>query len=392
MISNKRRFMISQFILCIATSGFMPVFYVFLSRKEYGDIAIGWYYAIFWLVSTLCEVPFGVFTDKFGTKKTLIVSVLLKIVGFVLLLIPRIRFINLIVIGVLTGMGEAGLSGCLPSWFVNKNNEAVEKDDIAKVFAQTGIYCCILSLVVGFVAGQILFIKNINYPIFFSLMIFIIALLFFAFFPKERVVEKEIEKTQKCNFRDMLLSNTALIIVFVGFSVSDIINCAPGNQWSKVFEDLNWYGYIWIGFNVATMLGNALISHLQNTSLTKRKNDLLIAIEIMLLAIAFLVRTHLVVALVLFLCYVFFYQIHTTLYGAYIHSSIIVDDAKRNQNISLFNMTNSLLCTLTLVVVGYLCSMWNMMLVWLVVAVGSGLMYLCMRNKMWGNNKKDVQD
>lgn len=386
-----------------AIAAFMPVFYVMLSEMGYSNSAIGWYYAVFWFLSTVFEVPFGIFTDFHGTKRTMLAAIMLKILGFILLLVPVRNMVSIVIVGILTGVGEAGISGCLPSWFVNENNQRDKREDVTKIFAKTNAICCIVSLIVGFCSGQILYIKNIYFPIYLSLVLFAAAVLFFVVFPKDtvqnqgdkgsgtsRMAIKWKEKKETKNIRSIFLQNRSMILLFIGLSFTDVLNCAPGNQWSKVFEDLNIFGYIWIGFNGATILGGYILSRAKNIVLTEKKSDLLYLVEISLLFLAYLLRMKPVMALIMFLVYVFFYQIHIILYGSYLHTNVINDDASRNMQISVFNMTNSLMCTAALVVIGYMGDGVDLMLVWVIMAAVSGMGYFMFKNKIW-KYKKEIQ-
>ncbi len=384
-ISIKIRYILSQVIISAAIAAFMPVFYVMLSEIGYSNSAIGWYYAIFWLLSTIFEVPFGVFTDFYGTKKTMLLAIILKIIGFILLLQPNRNIISIVFIGVLTGIGEAGISGCLPSWFVNENKQNNNKEDVTSVFAKTNMICCIVSLIVGFCSGQILYIKNVYFPIYLSLFLFIIAMVFFVLFPNDiiRTVEKKKDKMGQENWTSIALNNRGIILIFIGLSFTDVLNCAPGNQWSKVFEDLNLFGYIWIGFNSATILGSYILSKIKNIELTKLRSDLMYLIEFSLLIIAYILNSKPIFSLIIFLLYVFFYQIHIILYGVYLHTKIIMNDSSRNMHISIFNMTNSLMCTVALIVIGYMSNGLNLMLVWVLMGAVSCCGYMLLRKKVW---------
>ncbi|MBE5857909.1 MAG: MFS transporter [Lachnospiraceae bacterium] len=385
-MSTKTRYIIAQIIMSASVSAFMPVFYVFLANTGFSNDLIGWYYAIFWLVSTFCEVPFGIYTDRYGTKRTMLLAVLVKLVGFSLLLLSWKNAVIIVLLGILTGIGEAGMSGCLPSWFVNVNNEEEEKNDVKEVFSKANIACSITGIIIGFVSGQVLYIKNVYYPIYLSIALFILAAAFFMSFKDAE--KKECEETVcHLSWRDIIntfVETKGLILTFIGLSFVDVINCAPGNQWSKAFENANLFGYIWVAFNIVTIISNYLVGKFKRMKLNKYINDVLLVSETGLLVLILLNKAHLNISIILFVFYVFVYQIHTILYGAFIHTDVIKDDSKRNMQVSSFNMINSLMNTAGLVLVGYLTESIDMFMVWVIMSILACLGYVITRKKIWG--------
>ena len=195
-ISHESKYMLFEGILSACNASFMPVFYIFLLKIGYDIGQIGWYYGLFWLVSTLFEVPFGIFTDLFGTKRTIVISILFKIIGFVFLIWGTTGIGLLIIIALLTGIGEAGLSGTLPSWFVNVTQKKEKKDYISTIFAKTNNICCVIGLSVGFVSGQILYTMNHYYPVFLTLVLFSSSLFVFCLLLTDNDIEIKKQKKQ----------------------------------------------------------------------------------------------------------------------------------------------------------------------------------------------------
>lgn len=384
-ISHESKYMLFEGILSACNASFMPVFYIFLSKIGYDIGQIGWYYGLFWLVSTLFEVPFGIFTDLFGTKRTIVISILFKIIGFVFLIWGTTGIGLLIIIALLTGIGEAGLSGTLPSWFVNVTQKKEKKDYISTIFAKTNNICCVIGLSVGFVTGQILYTMNHYYPVFLTLVLFSSSLFVFCLLLTDNDIEIKKQVRKKGIIKNFdFKKKRSIIVIFVTISTIDIINSGPGNQWQKIFEGMEMYGYLWIGVNLATLLGNWIISKAIIVKLSKGNSDLLVVMKVVLLFLMYALKNYsIVVFTILFFIYVVVYQVHYVLNISYIHTSVVTNDDTRNEEISIFNMTSSLMSTFSLIIGGYLGSFYGILLGWCIMGTVSFIIYFSFRNKVW---------
>lgn len=374
-----RWYLVSGAMVAGTTAIFMPIFYVYLSNINYSNSDIGWYYAVFWISSTIMEVPFGYFTDRFGTKLTLLGSSVMKGIGFSFLAWEPADIRLLIVVALLTGIGESGFSGCLSAWVVNEyNRQETNSADIQikNIFAKGNMINAIAALAVGMISGQILYKMNFTYPIYASAISFFVLTILFCMFPerkKERISEKAVDRVERRSRKNWniqwIKENKKLIGIFIILSFPEMINCAPGNQWSKVFEKLEWFGYIWVAFNMVTILSNLFITKYNALDFGRKTMDKLFLLETLLLAGIYVLRNNLYLCLILFLGYVFLYELHTTLNFSYFQEEVISDDAKRTTITSSYNMVSSLIITILLAGVGYMSDYIGILLTWLIIAV-----------------------
>lgn len=291
----------------------------------------------------------------------------------------------LIIIALLTGIGEAGLSGTLPSWFVNVTQKKEKKDYISTIFAKTNNICCVIGLSVGFVSGQILYTMNHYYPVFLTLVLFSSSLFVFCLLLTDNDIEIKKQVRKKGIIKNFdLKKKRSIIVIFVTISTIDIINSGPGNQWQKIFEGMEMYGYLWIGINLATLLGNWIISKAIIVKLSKGNSDLLVVMKVVLLFLMYALKNYsIVVFTILFFIYVVVYQVHYVLNISYIHTSVVTNDDTRNEEISIFNMTSSLMSTFSLIIGGYLGSFYGILLGWCIMGTVSFIIYFSFRNKVW---------
>lgn len=391
-------YMVSTIVLSASTSLYMPVFYVYLSNLNYNNTEIGLFYSLFWLASTLAEVPFGLFTDRHGTGYTLVFGSVLKVFGFLCLLNRTESMVLLLAAAVVTGVGEAGYSGCLGAWFVKEYNYFEEKSNgiaIKNYFARAGSVSSITGLAVGLFSGQILYNINFAYPIYASIGLFVGMSILFLLFPKDhclperkgrhRISSRAEEKGLSMSW---VSSHGKILVIFLILSFLDVVNCGPGNQWSKVFEDLRWNGYIWVAISLVSLLSNLLVDRCAFLDYNKKAARRLFLLETFLLGGVYLLRWNLYISIVFFLVYVLFYGIHKTLVSTYLQEHIICDDNRRTTFTSVYNMLNALIVTVVLFAVGCLSDYIGMTATWFAVAAVITLIYLIIQTKTQGVMKR----
>lgn len=144
------------------------------------------------------------------------------------------------------------------------------------------------------------------------------------------------------------------------------------------------FGYLWIGVNLATLLGNWIISKDIIVKLSKGNSDLLVVMKVVLIFLMYALKNHsIVIFTIIFFIYVVVYQVHYVLNISYIHTTVITNDDSRNEEISIFNMTSSLLSTFSLIIGGYLGSFYGILLGWCIMGIVSLIIYFSFRNKVW---------
>lgn len=379
----KNIYYLSQSLIVISITFFAPILYVFLYNSGYNNTELGLYLSVFWLVSAMFEVPFGMLTDKYGTKKTLIISSFLKFIGMTIIAISPKNFSLLLCSGILTGLGESGFSGCLSSWLVNTYKKIVHNNsyqdnlqqDFQKIFANANILSSFFSMIVGLLSGQFLFNINKGLPIIVSAISFFCLFLFFLIiFPNDfKVKIKEHKKSNEAyslkKFITLIQSNKILLIIFLYLSIPSIIDVGPGNQWSKAFEGLNFSGYIWALISFTIIASNFLLSKVKTFKLNSKSVPFFLSVDVLLIILIRLSNSKLHLSLFLFLLHVFIYSLVCTLNSAFLHSKIITNDNKRNTMISSYNLYNSIIVAVFLSVLGIFSDIYGIFNSWVIFGI-----------------------
>lgn len=97
-----RKYYLSQILLFGASSLFNPILYLYLSDRGVNVSIIGIFLSLYCIMSAICEIPFGIFTDRFYTTYTMIISVLIKIFTL-FFLIYRISTASILISGFYLG-------------------------------------------------------------------------------------------------------------------------------------------------------------------------------------------------------------------------------------------------------------------------------------------------
>ncbi|UUV17304.1 MFS transporter [Fusobacteria bacterium ZRK30] len=118
----------------VGVTFFMPILYIYLSKKGYSLTELGFYLSVFWLVTFILEIPTGILADSLGQRRTLMISGFIRGLGLLLLLMNK-NYGILLFSGILTGTAEALSSGSLRSWVVNKLKKEGHTENLQKLFA-----------------------------------------------------------------------------------------------------------------------------------------------------------------------------------------------------------------------------------------------------------------
>ncbi|EMF0636205.1 MFS transporter, partial [Enterococcus faecium] len=156
---------------------FGAISYIFLNQKGYSFFEINLYLSIFWFISTVMEIPSGIFVDVIGTRKTLILSYCTRAIGLMAFLFSY-NIEILIVSGILTGVAEALSSGTLDTWITNEIKCKNNSISVKNIFSRIRTISPIVGIISGFIGAQYFAKINIKIPFFISMLsFFIIAIL-----------------------------------------------------------------------------------------------------------------------------------------------------------------------------------------------------------------------
>lgn len=115
----------------------------------------------------------------------MLISCILRGFGLGLLFIPSHQLWILLLSGLLTAVSESFNSGTMSAWVIDKVKSIDEKYDIENIFSKNSLFLTSTSMVVGFVGGRILGVKNLSYPLLAGIILFIITIVYISLFFKD---------------------------------------------------------------------------------------------------------------------------------------------------------------------------------------------------------------
>lgn len=368
---------ISQILLFLASSMFNPVSYLFYLDNGINAAFIGINISMLWITSSVFEVPFGIFTDRYGTRLTMILSNLLSLTGLSILIFKTNNFTLLISAGIF-GISGAANSGCLSSWIVNvykKENESSFKQEILqKIFSKSNIMCSLVSMVFSFLMLQIVYKIDKMYPIYLSFIAYFVCMLFFILVFSDYSKTKTVNNTVYFEFRNYFKQidfNFFKISFF--FTIPYIMDIGPVNQWTIVFKKTDLLGYINVLIVLSVIFANFIISKLKISQKNLKKfifSDLII---IIFLGVIFNYNSY--ISILFFLIHVIINTIILGINNSYFHTHVIKDDDKRNTLISTFNFFNSIIVGILLQVEGLFSHFFGYINSWYIFSIFGFIVY-----------------
>lgn len=384
---------ISQILLFTATSLFNPVSYLFYMDNGLNLSVIGVSISILWIVSGIFEIPFGIFTDKYGTKITMILSNVLSICGLGLLIV-RTNVPTLLICAAIFGVSTAANSGCLSSWIVNslkiELKDSFKQEIIQKVFSRSNIFCSIVSLLFSFLMLQIVYEINKNYPIYLSVIAYIICLLFFVFIFNDEYKNFNRKNSNLTNVvtQYFRIIDKKFLFISLFFTIPFIMDMGPVNQRSIVYRKTNILGFIQIIIVGAFVFGNYIVS---KTKIKQEKILKLIILDVVIiLLLNFFDKKSIYTGIIFFILHVIINTIILGVNISYLHSDIIKDDANRNTSISTFNFLNSCIVGILLIIQGIFSDKIGMTNTWSLFSVIGAVLYIIMFNRIFIKKGLDV--
>lgn len=260
---------------------FGAISYIFLNQKGYSFFEINLYLSIFWFISTVMEIPSGIFVDVIGTRKTLILSYCTRAIGLMAFLFSY-NIEILIVSGILTGVAEALSSGTLDTWITNEIKCKNNSISVKNIFSRIRTISPIVGIISGFIGAQYFAKINIKIPFFISMLSFFIIAILAIFLIDE---PRKLKRIRINEFREIyvdkirqifkVLANTKEFWFYISlFIIPSILDVGPSNQWQMIVDNnkgniLTGYFFVFIG--ITTILSNLFISkfikHNSNTKI-----------------------------------------------------------------------------------------------------------------------------
>lgn len=326
---------------------------LYLQSIGYTIAAIMLFNSFFWIFSTLSEIPAGVISDTFGRKKAMLISCILRGFGLGLLFIPSHQLWILLLSGLLTAVSESFNSGTMSAWVIDKVKSIDEKYDIENIFSKNSLFLTSTSMVVGFVGGRILGVKNLSYPLLAGIILFIITIVYISLFFKDNSHQQQDNQEMRLfgrfvtSFKEgyaFLRSDKLFFSLCISFLPLILLIVAPSNQWQLYFG--NEYGgvkitaYIWVGMGLFGIIGSRIPQLLARVIKNKLSSLQLLLLLNMCAIILCVVITNVYLSVLLFLMHISFTTADAIIRAGLLHNTIPAKNTNRNTLISFFTPLN----------------------------------------------------
>lgn len=167
---------------------------IFFEKSGVTLVKIGIILSAFQLSKMLFEVPTGIIADRYGKKKSVLLSFILEIASFALMVTFRNYYVFLVAMflgGISYTLNSGALDAILIDHVIEYNAELLPKiNQITRIVYYVAIA---FSSVIGGI------IANYSYPLVYWLTIFmqLVAMIFFAVFVKDDTIENETNREVK---------------------------------------------------------------------------------------------------------------------------------------------------------------------------------------------------
>ncbi len=372
----KNYYFIGSILRSAGTTFFMPILYIYLSKRGYSLTELGFYLSMFWLITFILEIPTGILADSLGQKRSLMISGFIRGVGLLLLLMDK-NYGILLFSGVLTGTAEALSSGSLSSWLVNKLKKEGYSENLQKLFAVSGNINAPIGLILGYLTSKFIYKFNMDLPIILSGGVFILMGLYYMYiFPCDgkgiksynyKLLFKEVSSTAKSTF-EFFKRNKEISLMFVALIIPSILDVGPSNQWQLAFSEKGIsISNLWIILSLIGIFANTVLTKLPQTKNFKKEYFLLLTLDVIFIFAMIYSRY----TLIFFMLHAFIIIILQMKAEVYLHEELIREDSLRSTMVSSFNTLESLFITMLLPISGKLSDKYSILESWKIMILSS---------------------
>lgn len=370
---------------------FSGILYVYLLHSNFNMAQIGIYMSLFWLISTLTEIVGGLFVDRYGSMNSLLVSYVLRIMGFILL-IYNFGILGLLLSAVFSGIAESFASGTLSTWIINKTKNQNENSlSTQKITSKNDLIRNFTSLFAAFVGTELLYNIDKKLPLIVSAIVYSILLILVLFINKfEKTNTQKYEIKAYKGFYQTIQELKELIKDFVLYPylwvmllVSVLVDVGPSDQWQILFyQNDNVQGYTIVFFNIIGIVTNFLLIKLSKKyqDFLEQNIPLLLSIDVLL---TLLIATH-IFSKEFFYLHVFLYGIIMSKLFVFLNDKFVQKGMPRATIVSIYFMAESLFTSILLAVNGYLSDLVGYLNTWImfdIVAIIFLIIYMLNRHK-----------
>lgn len=266
-------FYLTSFLNSLANGFIGPLFIVYLLSINFNPAQIGILLATERLTNVIFEFPTGIFADKYGRKKSILLSFLLTSLIFIFWFFSK-DFYFLLVLSIFWGIAYTFQSGAKESLMIDSlkldDNDSLRTKIFSKIsiFGQVGfiIGSIIAASLAFFFIRYIWLAASLMNLILFFLFLFLAKEMTSTHYNEKQFQLKEILKTAKDNLKLALRTRTILIFliftILVGI-ISSIYNLSYPIMFKQQMNLPNYYFGLLGSFSAAVgIMGTILAERL----------------------------------------------------------------------------------------------------------------------------------
>ena len=252
-MNKKNIFLMNAIILLQGLVFYGPIATVYRLNKGINIKEIFLIESIFIIFSLLFEVPWGIFADKFGYKRTIVISNLIFFISKIIFFKAN-SFALFIVERIFLAIAISGLSG-VDSAIIYESLD--NKEESEKVFSRY-IGCSNIGYLLGSLLSIFIVSKSMDLAAFYTIIPYGLAFLM-SLFIKDIKYENREKVSLISNFKSII--NNKKIIIFI-FGTAILSEASHGitaflnqNQYLKSGIDIKYFGLIVVFNQLLKILG-----------------------------------------------------------------------------------------------------------------------------------------
>ena len=315
------------------------IWIIFFISKGLSGFQIGILQFMITLTQVLFEIPSGIFSDKIGRKKAIILANLFYILYFILFYFNN-NFHCLIIGCIMQGIGETLTTGSEEALLYDSLETIQQKDNYSKYLGYFNAINLISLSISSFLGGFI----SWNLIIFFNILSRVINILFLVFLNDKKI---NFQKNKKRKLKEYLFINKKIYIFLFISTITIAYISALFIFMPEIFSQLKYSNkYISILYTIIILL-NILISLFYVK--IKRKISILLIINILLILVSlFFYYNYFII-----LTFIYSNVIYEVLYIYFLNFlNNNIDSFNRSTSISLYNFFISIFLSMFSLILG----------------------------------------
>lgn len=243
-----------------------PVFVLYLYQLGFDAFQCNILLGTSLLSQFFCEIPCGVFSDRFGRRATIFLGGMILIVSNVIFILSH-NFGFIFLAQILNGISFALYSGSLDAWI----SDNIEKNEIKDVFVKKNQYLSVMMIITG-VCGSVLADIDMKF-VFISC---VISEFFFVYFTFRCIKNVNVDKQKSISSKKIFVTsmkdikkNKAIKNILIYNVILTVAISPVFVYWSPILSqysnetNMKLAGIVWLLMRVGLLLGNNLIQLLK---------------------------------------------------------------------------------------------------------------------------------